>query len=73
MHYVFIGLSNELGEFESGTTAALLGPVGSVLLGGIGTLFVVGFAAWKWPLLRDMKRLDEMQPRHELASEILGD
>ena len=73
VHYVFIGLSNELGEFESGTTAALLGPVGSVLLGGIGTLCVVGFAAWKWPLLRGMKRLDEMQPRHELASEILGD
>ena len=41
---VFIGASNQLGEFESGATAALLGPVGSVVLGGIGTLFIA--AAW---------------------------
>ena len=39
---VFIGASNQLGEFESGATAALLGPVGSVLFGGIGTLLVAG-------------------------------
>ncbi|MEP7282168.1 MAG: MFS transporter, partial [Rubrivivax sp.] len=37
---LFIGASNQLGEFESGATAALLGAVGSVLLGGIGTLVV---------------------------------
>jgi uncharacterized membrane protein AbrB (regulator of aidB expression) len=37
---VFIGASNQLGEFESGATAALLGAVGSVLLGGVGTLLV---------------------------------
>ncbi|SDP92680.1 Predicted arabinose efflux permease, MFS family [Rhodoferax sp. OV413] len=41
---VFIGASNQLGEFESGATAALLGPVGSVVLGGIGTLVVA--ALW---------------------------
>jgi MFS family permease len=41
---VFIGASNQLGEFESGATAALLGPVGSVLLGGVATLLVA--AAW---------------------------
>ncbi len=41
---VFIGASNQLGEFESGATAAVLGPVGSVLLGGIGTLLVA--ALW---------------------------
>lgn len=41
---VFVGASNQLGEFESGATAALLGPVGSVLLGGVGTLMVV--AIW---------------------------
>ena len=39
---VFIGASNQLGEFESGVTAALLGPVGSVVLGGLGTLLVAG-------------------------------
>ncbi|MBZ8138802.1 MFS transporter [Rubrivivax gelatinosus] len=41
---IFIGASNQLGEFESGATAALLGPVGSVVLGGLGTLAVA--AAW---------------------------
>lgn len=41
---VFIGASNQLGEFESGATAALLGPVGSVVLGGLGTLLVA--ALW---------------------------
>jgi MFS family permease len=39
---VFIGASNQLGEFESGATAAVLGPVGSVVLGGLGTLLVAG-------------------------------
>jgi len=37
---IFIGASNQLGEFESGVTAALLGPVGSVVLGGVGTVAV---------------------------------
>ncbi len=37
---IFIGASNQLGEFESGATAALLGPVGSVVSGGVGTVLV---------------------------------
>lgn len=37
---IFIGASNQLGEFESGATAALLGPVGSVVVGGVGTVLV---------------------------------
>jgi len=41
---IFIGASNQLGEFESGATAAWLGPIGSVVAGGIGTLLVA--AAW---------------------------
>ncbi len=41
---VFIGASNQLGEFESGATAAVFGPVGSVVLGGVGTLLIA--AAW---------------------------
>ncbi len=41
---IFIGASNQLGEFESGATAELLGPVGSVVLGGLGTIVVA--AAW---------------------------
>ena len=73
VHFVFIGLSNELGEFESGATAALLGPFGSVMLGGVGTLFIVAFAAVAWPSLRRMGRLDEMQPREALAREVLDE
>ena len=41
---IFIGASNQLGEFESGATAAFFGPVGSVVVGGIGTVFVA--VAW---------------------------
>lgn len=54
---VFIGASNQIGEFESGVTAAWFGPVGSVVLGAIGTLVVV--AAWRrlFPTLRDRDRL----------------
>jgi len=54
---VFIGASNELGEFESGSTAALLGPVNSVALGGIGTLLVVAIWWRIFPGLRDRDRL----------------
>ena len=48
---VFIGASNQLGEFESGATAALLGPVGSVVLGGLGTLLVAGLWLRLFPAL----------------------
>jgi MFS family permease len=44
---VFIGASNQLGEFESGATAALLGPVGSVVLGGAGSI-VIALLWWRW-------------------------
>ena len=49
---IFIGTSNQLGEFESGVTAAWFGAVGSVVLGGIGTLVVVGLWMWLFPALR---------------------
>jgi hypothetical protein len=46
---VFISASNELGGFESGLTAALFGPVISVVGGGIGTILVVIAVAAIWP------------------------
>jgi hypothetical protein len=58
--YVFIGCSNELGAFESGFTAALLGPTLSVVGGGIGTMLVVGFVAWKWRALSRLGSLQEL-------------
>ncbi|MCZ8254654.1 MAG: MFS transporter [Polaromonas sp.] len=54
---VFIGASNQLGEFESGATAALMGPVGSVVAGGVGTLLVA--AAW-FRLFPSLSRRDRM-------------
>jgi hypothetical protein len=50
---IFIGTSNELGAFESGSTAKLLGTVTAVIVGGIGTLLVTGIWAWAFPELRD--------------------
>jgi MFS family permease len=49
---IFIGASNELGGFESGVAAAVLGPVGAVVFGSIGTLVVVGLVAYFAPELR---------------------
>ena len=49
---IFIGSSNELGAFESGITAALFGPLLSVVGGGIGTILVVLAVAKKWPQVR---------------------
>ncbi len=55
VNLVFIGASNELGEFESGLTAAWFGVIPSVILGGLGTLAVVGLWAWKFPEIRTYK------------------
>jgi hypothetical protein len=56
---MFIGASNQLGEFESGATAAWLGPVGSVLLGGACTIGIV--ALW-------MRMFPELWQRDRFAA-----
>jgi MFS family permease len=53
---VFIGASNELGEFESGIAATLLGLVPSVIFGGLATLIVTGLWMSRFPALRTMDR-----------------
>lgn len=55
---IFIATSNEMGAFESGLTAALFGPVLSVVGGGIGTLLVVISVARIWPEMRRLKTLN---------------
>ena len=61
---VVIGASNQLGEFESGATAALLGPVGSVVAGGIGTLLVAALWLKGFPALANRDRMtDPPAPR----------
>jgi hypothetical protein len=49
---VFISSSNQLGAFESGAVARLIGPVGSVVFGGVGTILVVVAVAAAWPEVR---------------------
>ena len=57
---VFIGASNELGEFESGFTAAWLGLMPAVVVGGFATLVVTGLCMWWFPVLRTMDRFPEL-------------
>ena len=54
---LFISVSNELGEFESGFTAQWFGAVPAVILGGVGALVVIGLWAWLFPELRRADRL----------------
>jgi MFS family permease len=58
---IFIGASNEFGQFESGLTAQWFGAVPAVVLGGIGTLIVTGLWAWGFPELRRFEKLTTMQ------------
>jgi MFS family permease len=58
VNLLFIGASNELGEFESGLTAEWLGTVPAVILGGVGTCVVVLVWAILFPELRRVDRLD---------------
>jgi MFS family permease len=56
---LFIGASNELGEFRSGLTAGAIGTVPAVVLGGVGTLAVVGLWMWLFPPLAKVDRFSE--------------
>lgn len=62
---IFIGASNQLGEFESGATAAWLGPVGSVLLGGVG---VIGICLAWVRLFPDLWQRERLQSAHTVPT-----
>ncbi len=62
---IFIGTSNEFGQFESGVTAQWFGTVPAVVLGGVGTLIVIALWAWWFPELRNAGEL------HAITSESL--
>lgn len=67
---VFIGISNELGSFESGAVARLIGPVAAVIVGGTGTIGVALGVAWKWPVVREIGSLHETAKKYsELRAE----
>lgn len=63
VNMLFIGASNELGEFESGITAALFGTIPAVIIGGLGTLAVVGIWMKLFPPLRTVDSLKEVEVR----------
>ena len=63
VHMLFVGASNELGDFRAGVVAAWIGTVPAVLLGGFSTLAVVGLWAWLFPGLRRIDRLADVKPR----------
>lgn len=58
VHSVFVGISNELGAFESGVAAALLSTVGAVVAGGISTILIVALMSALVPDLRRLTRMD---------------
>jgi MFS family permease len=55
---VFIGASNELGEFRAGSVAALLTAKTAVVMGGVGTVLVAGAWSWMFPALREARKLE---------------
>jgi MFS family permease len=72
---IFIGTSNEFGQFESGVTAQWFGTVPAVVLGGIGTLIVIVLWAWLFPELRHAGELtairsEELQAPAETSSSL---
>jgi hypothetical protein len=61
VNFLFVGASNELGEMESGLTASWFGAVGAVVAGGVGTLAVMALWLWRFPALKDVDRLEDIQ------------
>jgi MFS family permease len=59
---IFIGASNEIGQFESGLTAQWFGAVPAVILGGVGTLIITALWAWNFPELRRVEKLSSLRP-----------
>jgi MFS family permease len=59
---VFIGASNELGAFESGVAAAVIGAVPAVVLGGAASIVVAAVWAWRFPALRHVDRFADIEP-----------
>jgi MFS family permease len=63
IHVLFVGCTNELGEFRAGLLAALLGAARAAMAGGVGTLFVVARWMKLFPPLRRVDRLSEVTPQ----------
>lgn len=64
---VFIGASNDIGNVEAALVAAVIGPAGSVVLGGVGTIVVVAYIAMRYPQVRKLGRLRDVEPAPEAS------
>ena len=58
VNFLFVNASNQLGEFESGVSAAWLGAVPAVIIGGVGTIAIALLWMKLFPTLRDVQRLE---------------
>lgn len=67
VNMVFIGASNELGEFRAGGMAALIGAVPAVIIGGVGAIGVAGLWAVLFPALRNIQQLERVDRESEHA------
>ncbi|OZI60382.1 MFS transporter [Bordetella genomosp. 11] len=63
INMLFIGTSNQLGEFRAGVMAEATGAVAAVVLGGFGTIAVAGLWMWWYPELRNLRSLDDVPHR----------
>jgi len=66
VNMVFVGASNELGEFRAGTMASIFGAVPAVVIGGVGTLAVAAIWATSFPKLRKIDTLDAPERRGQV-------
>jgi MFS family permease len=69
VYMVFVGASNELGAFESGLAASLLGTIASVVFGGVGTIIVAALWTKLFPALRNVDSLQGVQEFAEVTTE----
>ena len=72
VNLLFVGASNELGDFESGLVAAWVGAVPAVVIGGAGTIAVVGTWALAFPALRRLDRFADAAPPDPAAPAALS-
>jgi hypothetical protein len=57
INMLFVGTSNQLGEFRAGAMAAMTGAISAVVLGGVGTVAVAAIWMWWYPELRKLRSL----------------
>lgn len=68
INMLFVGTSNQVGEFRAGAMAAMTGAIPAVVLGGFGTIAVAALWMWWYPELRNLKSLHNITPETEFST-----